>query len=94
MTQPDGALAPPGANGFPIGSHACHTCNHPARVLIEELMRAGCSLEEIRRRILAMGMWCATHQAMSRHKRMHLLPVRRLERLRAAQAAVMAGQQR
>lgn len=52
--------------------HACHTCNHPARGLIEELMRAGCSLEEIRRRIMAMGMWCATHQAMSRPAAMSL----------------------
>jgi hypothetical protein len=88
----DGALAAPGSNGCPAGSGACWTCNHSARLLIEELMRAGVSDREIVRWVRAMGIWCPSHRALGAHRRNHLLSRKQLDRIRDAQGIALAAQ--
>ena len=84
----DGLLVSADVNGFPFAHKGCHTCGHPCRAYIEALIRAKCPSKVISRKLLDLGVWAPTWQSINGHAKRHLIPLRRLDQILAAERAL------
>jgi hypothetical protein len=86
-----GVLVTAAENGFPYAHPGCHVCHHPRRAYIELLIRAKCSSRSVRRKLLDLGVWAPTWQSINSHARRHLVPVKLLDQIAAAEHAIRAS---